>query len=88
MQAGEHDNYNTGPHTPVYETFVTHYMPSGPLPELAMSLNVQPSGPAPRSPLMGAQAAEVWFNEVVIGMEAERQRVSGRNHPWVVDPVD
>jgi hypothetical protein len=65
------------PYTPNYDTFVTQYAPSGPLPELAMSLSAQPGGPAPQSPraagaLRGVRDVEMWFNEVVFSLEAER----------------
>jgi hypothetical protein len=65
-----------GPHAPMYETFITHYAPSCPLPELAVSLSVQPSGPKPQSP----RDMDRWFNETVIRLMLARQ--SCKNDYW------
>jgi hypothetical protein len=69
---------NNGPYAPIYETFAGQYAPTGPMPELAMSLSLQPRGPAPQSPrttgaLRGVQDAETWYAEALFDMQAARQ---------------
>ena len=73
-------NHN-GPHAPIYDTFITHYAPSGPLPELAMSLSAQPIGPALLSPrsdgarlrlVADVEDANGWFGEFAFRLEAYR----------------
>ena len=57
-----------GPHALVHDAFIANYAPSGPLPELAISLTIQPRGPAPRSPPHQSEV-DMWFNEVVLGLQ-------------------
>ena len=80
------DNPNNGPHTPLFDTFIAQYAPSGPLPELAVSLSAQPIGPAFLSPrsdgarlrlVADAEDVNGWFGEFVFRLEAFRAIESG-----------
>lgn len=82
------ENLNMGPYHPIIDTFIAQYAPSGPLPELSMSLSAQPIGPALLSPRsdgarlrLVADADDVngWFGEFSFRLETYRGFDAGYN---------